>query len=75
MPNDALSNNSANNDGEMTKLNGFELNSNKSSNGIEDVACQNDAITKAIEVTVNRAFAHTTMVSLNDVALKSSRFN
>lgn len=53
MPNDVVSNDSAYNDAEMTKLNGFELNSNKSSNGTDDVACQNDAITKAIEVKYN----------------------
>lgn len=50
MPNDLVNINSVRNDAEMTKLNGFELNSNKSSNGTDDVACQNDAITKAIEV-------------------------
>lgn len=50
MPNDVVSNNSARNDAEMTKLNGFELNSNKSSNGTDDITSQNDAITKTIEV-------------------------
>lgn len=57
MPNNVLSNNSARNEAEMTKLNGFELNSNKSSNGTDDVACQNDAITKAIEVMYNGTLA------------------
>lgn len=49
MPNGSESTNSVQNDAEKTKLNGLELNSNVQ-NGYGDVKCQNDTITKAIEV-------------------------
>lgn len=46
----------------MTRLNRFGLNSRKSTNGADDVACQNDAITKAIEV--KHLFIHIEVLNL-----------